>query len=147
LEAVSRCETNGETKRFADYYIETGNATESYKRAGYSASNDNIAGVESHKLLKNPKVFHYIEERNKQLESDRIADMEEVKQFWTLTMRSGEADLKDRLKASEYIAKTNAAFIEKQQITGEMTQNIQTDLSKLSVEELKQIETILSKAD
>jgi phage terminase small subunit len=134
-------------KRFADYYIETGNATESYKRAGYKASNDNIAAVESHKLLRNPKIAGYIHERNKQLESDRIADMEEVKKFWTDTLRNVEIDHKHRLKASEYIAKTNAAFIERQEVTGEMTQNINADLSKLSVEELKQIESILSKTD
>lgn len=107
-------------KRFADYYIESGNATESYKRAGYKATSDNIAGVESFKLLRNPKVSEYIAERNKQMESHRIADMEEVKQFWTNTMRSNETELRDRLKASEYIAKTNAAFIEKQQISGAM---------------------------
>ncbi|WHY76076.1 terminase small subunit [Neobacillus sp. WH10] len=134
-------------KRFADYYIETGNATESYKRAGYSATSDNIAGVESHKLLRNPKIVEYIEQRNKQLESDRVANMEEVKQFWTNTMRDNEAEIKDRLKASEYIAKTNAAFIEKQQITGDITQTVHNDLSKLSVEELKQIESILTKTD
>jgi phage terminase small subunit len=133
-------------KKFADYYIESGNASESYQRAGYKAKG-NVAEVNASRLLRNAKVQEYIKERNKLLESDRIANMEEVKTFWTNTMRNGNADLKDRLKASEYIAKTNAAFIEKQQITGEMTQNINTDLSKLSVEELKQIETILSKTD
>lgn len=137
---------NEQQKRFADYYIETGNATESYKRAGYKAKG-NVAEVNASRLLRNAKVQEYIVERNKQLESDRIADMEEVKTFWTNTMRNNEVELKDRLKASEYIAKTNAAFIEKQQITGEMTQHISNDLSKLSVEELKQIESILSKAD
>jgi phage terminase small subunit len=134
-------------KRFADYYIETGNATESYKRAGYKAASDNIAGVESFKLLRNPKIAEYIEERNKHIESHRIADMKEVKEFWTNLLRNEQADSRDRLKASEYIAKTNAAFIDKQEIKGEMTQNINTDLSKLSVEELKQIESILSKTD
>lgn len=133
-------------KRFADYYIETGNATEAYKRA-YNSKNDNTAAKEGHKLLKNPKITQEIEKRNKELESDRIISMEEVKKFWSDTIWNEEADLKHRLKASEYIAKTNAAFIEKQQITGEMTQTINTDLSKLSVEELKQIESILSKAD
>jgi phage terminase small subunit len=133
-------------KRFADYYIETGNATESYKRV-YKSTNDNTAAKEAHKLLRNPKITPYIEQRNKQIENDRIVSMEEVKRFWSDTIRDGEADLKHRLKASEYIAKTNAAFIEKQQITGEMTQTIQTDLSKLSVEELKQIESILTKTD
>jgi phage terminase small subunit len=128
-------------QRFVDYYITSGNAEDAAKKAGYNARGNTT------KLLQSTTIQQAIKERNKQIESDRIANMEEVKQFWTITMRSGEADLKDRLKASEYIAKTNAAFIEKQQITGEMTQTIQTDLSKLSVEELKQIESILSKAE
>jgi phage terminase small subunit len=133
-------------RKFCDYYIQSGNATESYLKAGYKTKGDG-ARVNASRLLTNANVQEYIKERNKQLESDRIANMEEVKTFWTNTMRNGEADLKDRLKASEYIAKTNAAFIEKQQITGEMQQNVnvQTDLSKLTVEELKELESILSK--
>jgi phage terminase small subunit len=131
-------------KKFADYYIASGNATEAAIKAGYSPK---YAGQNADKLLKNTNIMEYIKERNKQLEKPMIANMSEVKEFWTDILRDKEAEVKDRLKASEYIAKTNAAFIEKQQITGEMTQNIQTDLSKLSVEELKQIETILSKAD
>ena len=133
-------------KRFVDFYIESANATEAYKKA-YNSKNDNTAAKEGHKLLKNPKITQEIEERNKQLESHRIADMEEVKRFWSDTLRDENIDHKHRLKASEYIAKTNAAFIEKREITGEMTQNINTDLSKLSVEELKQIESILSKTE
>ncbi|SIR49463.1 phage terminase small subunit [Peribacillus simplex] len=134
-------------KLFADYYIETGNATEAYKRV-YKSKNDNTAAKEGFKLLRNPKIAPYLEERNKQLDDSRIADMEEVKRFWSDTLRNEEMDPKHRLKASEYIAKTNAAFIEKQEISGETTHNInnQTDLSKLSVEELKEIESILSKA-
>lgn len=132
-------------KRFADYYIETGNATEAYHRA-YGGKRES-ADASGTRLLGNVRIKEYIKQRNKQLENDRIVSMEEVKRFWSDTIRDEDINLKHRLKASEYIAKTNAAFIEKQQITGEMTQNINTDLSKLSVEELKQIETILSKAD
>jgi phage terminase small subunit len=141
LEAVIHVKLTEKQQRFVDYYIASGNAEDAAKKAGYNARGNTT------KLLQSTTIQQSIKERNKQIESDRIANMEEVKRFWSDTMRSGEADLKDRLKASEYIAKTNAAFIEKQQITGEMTQTIQTDLSKLSVEELKQIESILSKAD
>ena len=116
-------------KKFADYYIESGNASESYQRAGYKAKG-NVAEAAASRLLRNVKVIEYITERNKQLENARIADMEEVKQFWTLTMRSGEADLKDRLKASEYIAKTNAAFIEKQEISGTTGVRILNDIPR-----------------
>ncbi|HGQ3108095.1 TPA: terminase small subunit, partial [Streptococcus pneumoniae] len=61
-------------KRFADEYIISGNATEAYKKAGYRVSSDRVAGVEGHKLLKNPKIKSYIDERLKQLDSEKIAD-------------------------------------------------------------------------
>jgi phage terminase small subunit len=99
-------------QRFVDYYLTSGNAEEAATKAGYNARGNTT------KLLQNTTIQNAIEERNKQIESDRIASMEEVKQFWTNTMRNEETELKDRLKASEYIAKTNAAFIEKQQISG-----------------------------
>jgi phage terminase small subunit len=133
-------------KRFADYYIQSGNASEAYRKAEYKAKG-NAAEAAASRLLRNVKVIDYIEQRNKQFENDRIADMEEVKRFWTETMRNKNIEQKDRLKASEYIAKTNGAFIEKREISGEMNQNvhIDNDLSKLSVEELKELEKILSK--
>ena len=106
-------------QRFVDYYIASGNATEAYKKA-YNSKNDNTAAKEGHKLLKNPKITPELEKRNKQLESHRIADMEEVKRFWTNTLRDEAMDPKHRLKASEYIAKTNAAFIEKQEIKADV---------------------------
>jgi phage terminase small subunit len=147
VEAVVNVNLTELQKKFCDYYIQTGNASEAYRKAGYKAKTVSSITTNANRLLTNADIQKYIKERNKQLESDRVANMEEVKQFWTNTMRDDEADLKDRLKASEYIAKTNAAFIEKQQITGELEQNvsIKSDLSKLSVEELKELEAILSK--
>ncbi len=135
-------------KKFCDFYIESGNASESYQRAGYKAKG-NVAEAAASRLLRNVKVIEYIKERNKELESDRVITMEEVKKFWSETIWNEDNDLKHRLKASEYIAKTNAAFIEKQEISGEMTQNVNMndDLSELSVQELKQIEAILSKTE
>lgn len=74
-------------KRFADYYIESGNATESYKRAGYSYTSDNIAGVEGHKLLKNPKICTYMDEIIGKKDNERIASQNEVLEFLTSVMR------------------------------------------------------------
>jgi phage terminase small subunit len=56
--------------------------------------------------------------------------MEEVKQFWTNTMRNREVEFKDRLKASEYIAKTNAAFIDRQEISGTTGVRIINDIPR-----------------
>jgi phage terminase small subunit len=56
--------------------------------------------------------------------------MEEVKEFWTHTMRDNNAKLIERLKASEYIAKTNAAFIEKQEVDSKMSITIEGDVKE-----------------
>src|SRR5690554_3967144 len=104
-------------KKFCDYYIQTGNATESAIKAGYSKKTATETGYEN---LRKPHLAEYIAQRNKVLESDRIADMEEVKEFWTNTLRNEDNDYKDRLKASEYIAKTNGAFLDKVEQSGEL---------------------------
>lgn len=116
-------------KAFADYYIETGNATIAYKKAGYSVKSDNAAAVEGSKLLRNPKVKKYIEERMKALESKRIASQEEILKFLTSVMRGevteeipigkGEGwfeleektpSIKDRVKAAELLGKRYGIF-------------------------------------
>ncbi|MBT2755888.1 terminase small subunit [Mesobacillus foraminis] len=108
---------NIKQKKFADFYIETGNATESYLKAGYRTVG-NSAEVNASRLLRNAKVIEYITERNEQLDEQYIADINEAKRFWTEIMRNTDADVKDRLKASEYIAKTNGAFIERKEVQG-----------------------------
>lgn len=116
-------------KKFADLYITTGNAKQSYIDAGYKAR-DNVAEASASRLLRNVKVTEYIEQQNKALQNDRIATMEEVKKFWTNTLRDEEMDPKHRLKASEYIAKTNAAFIERQQHEGSIGVVIVDDIDE-----------------
>ncbi len=71
-------------KAFADYYIETGNATESAIRAGYSKKTAAVIGAEN--LIK-PNIKNYIEERMKQLEDERIAKADEVLKYLTAAMR------------------------------------------------------------
>lgn len=109
-------------KRFADYYIKTGNATESARKAGYSSKTAQEMGYEN---LRKPHIGAYIEERNAELESKRIANMTEVKEFWTSILRDGEQEAKDRLKASEYIAKTNAAFVDRTEHSGHISGDVE----------------------
>ena len=111
-------------QRFVDYYIASGNAEEAARKAGYNARGNTT------KLLQNTTIKQAIEERNKALVSDRVADMAEVKAFWTNTMRNEEVEFKDRLKASEYIAKTNAAFIERQRHEGTLGVTIVDDIDE-----------------
>lgn len=96
-------------KRFADEYLKSGNATEASKLAGYSPK---YAGENAAKLLKNTNIQNYIKQKNDELNRENIADIEEIKSFWTYAMRSSSNDMKDRLKASEHLARTEGAFIE-----------------------------------
>ncbi|WP_418518813.1 terminase small subunit [Megasphaera sp.] len=71
-------------KRFIDYYIETGNATESARRAGYSPKTAEAIGLEN---LRKPRIKAAIDARLKELEDKRIAKADEVMQFLTSTLR------------------------------------------------------------
>lgn len=90
---------------FADYYLETSNATDAAKRAGYS---EKTAYSQGQRLLKNAEVKAYIDERLSQIKSERIATIDEVLQFYTSVMRGEEKDqfgldasLADRIKAGK----------------------------------------------
>ncbi len=104
-------------KAFCDYYIQTLNATESAIKAGYSEKTAKVIGCEN---LTKPNIQKYLEERNKKIESERIADMTEIKEFWSEVVRGKRNKMNDRLKASEYIAKTNGAFLDKVEHSGDI---------------------------
>lgn len=118
-------------KMFADGYIKTGNAKQSYINAGYSAR-ENAAEAAASRLLRNVKVRDYIRQRNKELDKNTIADMQEVKEFWTNLLRDKETDTKDRLKASELIAKTNGAFLDRIENSGIIKIDIANELKEWS---------------
>ena len=114
-------------KAFADYYLETSNATESAKKAGYS---EKTAYSQGQRLLKNVEVKAYIEERLGEIKSDRIATIDEVMSFYTSVMRGEEKDqfgldasLTDRLRAGQELVKrlTVADGSGKDQINENMT--------------------------
>lgn len=71
-------------KRFVDYYIETGNASEAARRAGYSEKTAGWIGQEN---LQKPTIKAAIDARLKELEDKRIAKADEVMQFLTSTLR------------------------------------------------------------
>lgn len=128
-------------QKFVDYYIKTGNATDAAIKAGYS---EKTAAITGHENLRKPNVKQAIDARNKQLEDERIADIKEIKSFWTTVLRgdgNGENewyDVKDRIKASELLAKTTGAFIEKVEHSGEINHNHNV-MNKLTEDELRKL--------
>lgn len=114
-------------KAFADYYIETGNASESARRAGYKCAEQQ--GKEN---LQKPTIIAYIAERTKPKEDNRIASGDEVMEFLTAVMRGEIKDafdlppsLADRKDAAKELAK-RTVDIEARKANTDIIQNMQT---------------------
>jgi len=84
---------NERQRKFADYYIETANATQSAIKAGYSKK---YANTNASKLLQNTTISNYIQRRMEKHRKKRIADQEEILQYLTSVIR-GDAIGKEKL--------------------------------------------------
>ena len=131
---------NARDKKFADEYIRTGKIIESAIKAGFAESTARDRAAEW--LNPNSKsaklsVLEYISEINKKIEKEKIADAKEIQEFWTKTFRDEEVEMKDRIKASELLARVQGMFIEKINLTGNIKTNNPFD--GLSVEELRKL--------
>jgi phage terminase small subunit len=142
-------------KKFADYYIETGNATQSAIRAGYSKKTANRIATEN---LSKLVISEYIQKRLKELEKSRLMTVEEAL-LLSKSIANGEPQtfiyreldpktdevlveekkqyspkIEERQKSIEHILKVNGAFDKKEAAT-----NQDDELKRLadSLEKLK----------
>ena len=121
---------NEKQKAFADYYIESLNATESYKKV-YECSY-NTARTNGARLLTNANIKKYIDEVMSAKDESRIASQDEILQILTDIARGvteeevvqfsqlGEElrttrkpTIKDRMKASELLGKRYRMWVDK----------------------------------
>lgn len=124
---------NPKQEAFCLHYAKTGNATESYKQAGYSPKNDNSAGACARRMLQNVKIKTRISELTEEMASEKIADIREIHEYLTSVIRGettedvvvvegcgdgvSEAIImkvrtpnKDRIKAATELAKMKGAY-------------------------------------
>lgn len=124
---------NPKQQAFCDFYIETGNAEESARRAGYSAR---TARGHAHKLLQNVAIKEYIQKRLSEKEKERIASQDEILTFLTSIMRSEvteqvpvvmqgyfevvdkQPSIHDRTKAAELLGKRYMMWVNKDVVEG-----------------------------
>ncbi len=100
-------------KKFCEYYIQSGNASEAARKAGYKEKNAPFMGAEN---LKKPQIKSYINERVGKQDKELVADADEVLRFYSAVMRGEvkdqfglDASLTDRLKAGDALMKRYAA--------------------------------------
>jgi phage terminase small subunit len=114
---------NGKQQLFADYYIETLNATQAAIKAGYS---EKTAYSQGQRLLKHVEIKDYIEEIMEKKDKQRVASQDEILEILTRIVRGEETEelyyhmtgetinkkpkISDRLKAIELLGKRYNLF-------------------------------------
>lgn len=134
---------NERQKRFVDYYVQTGNASEAARLAGYSKRIANRIGAEN---LSKPVIQREISRRLDELKTQRTADTQEILEHLTSVIRgevseevvtnSGKKFVakvteRDRLKAAEMLLKVQGAFRDKI--------DVKVDSSTLFVDTLQKV--------
>lgn len=75
---MAKDKLNIKQQRFAEEFIWNANATQAYKRAGYTAGSDEIAAVEGHKLLRNPKISAEVSRLQAQLSHETKVEVKDL---------------------------------------------------------------------
>ena len=144
---------NDRQRAFAVYYIESLNAEQSAIKAGYS---EKYARGNAHKLVANSCIKNYIDEKMKEIQSNRIAKAKEVLAFLSSSLRGEvveevvttetvdgmikpvilkkQISAKDRIKAAELLGKRYALFTEKVDLEGSVGVTIIDDIGALEDE-------------
>ena len=138
---------------FVNYYIETGNATEAARRAGYS---EKYANTNAGKILQNTTIKKAITAQMKQREKKSIAKADEVLAFLTKVLRGQVKDeqivvlgtgggksravkeevkvsSRNRLKAAEQLLKRYPATLDKAEQKARI-KKLEADLKAMEAE-------------
>lgn len=123
---------NQRKRAFCEAYLISGNATDAAREAGYSPRSARSIGQ---RLLTFDDVREYLEQRNQEISAANTAQMEEVRQFWTATMRDENMKPADRLKASELLAKTYGTFLGRLEVDADV--KTREAMASMTEEELR----------
>lgn len=122
-------------KAFADYYIETQNGSESYKKAYPKCKSDATARTNASNLLTRTDIQGYIQERMATKETARIASQDEVLEFLTSVMRGEvldqlgfETSVRDRKDAAVQLGKRHGLWVDKMEHSGNVGVQIVDDI-------------------
>lgn len=113
-------------KKFAEYYVESGNVSQSAVKAGYS---EKFAKSKSYLLLENSLVAEYIQELNEEMQDKRIMSAKERQAVLSDIARnkSHMEETGDIIKAIDTLNKMTGEYLNKVEVSG----NIETQTTKL----------------
>ena len=102
-------------QRFVDVF--DGNAIKAAIAAGYSVKTAASIGAEN---LKKPQIIKAIKNREKQVVKPAVLDRNERQRFWTRIIKDETEEMKNWLRASELLGKSEGDFIERLRHEGEL---------------------------
>jgi phage terminase small subunit len=101
---------NPKQSAFVEAYA--GDGVEAARKAGYTGT-PAVLAITASKLLRVSKVAEAIAKRRQANTKRLIASREERQEFWTLVMKDTGEEMRERLKASELLGRSEADFIER----------------------------------
>lgn len=113
-----------------NYKANGGNMKQAMIDAGYS---ETYADKNSRYLL--GIIGEQIISEQKAIKSDKIKSVQQIQEWWSENMDDDTLDMKDRIRCSENLAKSQGAFIEKVEVSGE----VNNPMAGLTTEELKKL--------
>lgn len=125
---------NARQKAFCEYYVASGNATESAVKSGYKEKNARFIGSEN---LTKANIKEYIEELQEKAKGNRIMTAIERREFLTKMILKEETKDTDRLKAVDILNKMDGEYTQKLEVKGELKS--EDPFKGLSTEELKKV--------
>lgn len=103
-------------RKFCEAYSQNGgNALNAGREAGYASPES-----QSSRLLENVRIREALEKLRESNTSSAIMTREERQKMWSEIARASDQMTKDRLKASELLGKSQADFIDRVHVTGEV---------------------------
>ena len=113
-----------------NYKANGGNMKKAMIDAGYS---ENYADKNSRYLL--GIVGQEIKATQDTIKNEKIKSVAQIQEWWTNIMDDEDVDIKDKIKVSELLAKSQGGFIDKV----EMNASVNNPLEHLTTEELKKL--------
>lgn len=104
--------------KFCQEFLRTGNATESYKLAGYTPRSDAVAAVCASQLLRKPNVRKYLDELRKEMDVEIIADAFERRVKLTEIIRNKKNSTYDITRAIDILNKMDCLYIQRNELSG-----------------------------
>jgi len=115
---------NERQRKFAEYYIQCGNAGQAAEMAGYSPK---YAAQNADKLLKNTNVQAYLAELRAKMQDDAILTAKERQAILSGLARSDDVAPADRIKSIDVLNKMTGEYISKLEVSGTLS----AEMSKL----------------